>query len=62
MNDITILTVQILPFPLSACTGSQALPFALRLRSESFPSSDFFKGPLLSDGPLLSGFNRKVKN
>jgi len=58
-------SLQVVPF----C--SQAVPSALRLRSESLPSSllcDFFKGPLLSDGlllsggPLLSGFdNRKVK-
>ena len=33
----------------------------LNLRSETFPFSDLLKGPLLSDGPLLSGFNRKVK-
>ena len=45
---------------LQSC--SQAVSSALRLPSESFSFSDFFKGPLLSGGqlfsgiPLLSGF------
>jgi len=46
---------------------SQTAPTALRLRTESFSFSNFFKGPLLSNGLLLlgelllSGYNKKVK-